>query len=225
MKGVLLFLLSLNCWGAVILLDPGHGGKDQGTSYLSLLEKNLSLKLTLAVKKILKSTHQVYLTRSSDRTLSLEERSRMAQLIQPDLFLSLHFNSNPKENVRGIETYYLGNNSQEAVQRVHELKNHPLISEKELFQRNVKINELSEKSKRLALFIDQSFDQVFVKASVQNRGVMPALFYVLALSHSPALLIEAGYFTNEKDRLLVQQNEFHQNFAQALKQGIDLYFQ
>lgn len=91
----------------VIMLDAGHGGKDQGTSYGDILEKDLTLEITKKVEKELKSAgYEVELTRSKDESVNIYERVRYANQEKPDLFVSIHCNFLERGEVSGIETYY-----------------------------------------------------------------------------------------------------------------------
>ena len=89
-----------------IVLDPGHGGRDQGTAGSRLLEKAVTLNLSNRVAKILRAYgYKVELTRTRDTALSLDERSAYANRTGADLFISIHANASSDRTVRGIETF------------------------------------------------------------------------------------------------------------------------
>ncbi|MCP4221106.1 MAG: hypothetical protein GY765_41135, partial [bacterium] len=94
-----------------IVIDPGHGGKDPGTSNKKLRakEKTIALAIAKQLRKILKkyTDYKVVLTRETDRYISLEERTAIANSQKGDLFVSIHLNSAPRKSARGVETYYL----------------------------------------------------------------------------------------------------------------------
>lgn len=92
----------------VIVLDAGHGGEDQGTSYGELLEKDLNLSVTLLLKERLQeSGAAVVLIRDGDEKVELEERARIANRLKADLFVSIHCNyCEDDEGVQGFECYY-----------------------------------------------------------------------------------------------------------------------
>lgn len=90
-----------------IVLDAGHGGKDQGTSYEDILEKDINLEIAKKTEDILKkSGYQVRLTREDDTFIELSERAEEANRRNAKVFVSIHCNSLEKGQADGIETYY-----------------------------------------------------------------------------------------------------------------------
>ncbi len=93
--------------GMVIVLDPGHGGKDNGAEGQDTIEKKLTLQTAKKLKKALNRLGAtVLLTRDNDTFISLEERVTFAEEKNADLFMSIHYNSSPAEEPNGITTYY-----------------------------------------------------------------------------------------------------------------------
>ena len=92
----------------VIVIDAGHGAHDPGARVGSLQEKDLNLKFALALRQALANdpSIKVYMTRTDDTFLELNERTAFANSIDPDLFISLHINSADNLSASGIETYY-----------------------------------------------------------------------------------------------------------------------
>lgn len=92
--------------GKTVVLDAGHGGKDNGASANALKEKNINLTIALKVAKTLEEAGaQVILTRDKDITLKREQRYSIASQQKADIFISLHANSGMKQ-VNGLETFY-----------------------------------------------------------------------------------------------------------------------
>ena len=102
-----------------VVIDPGHGGHDQGTEGTKgLLEKDLVLDVALRVGKLVQDGlgAEVIYTRSDDTFIPLEGRTALANEKKADLFLSIHANSSPYPNISGVETYYLNiNGSKDAL--------------------------------------------------------------------------------------------------------------
>lgn len=91
----------------LIVLDAGHGGSDEGTKVNALMEKRLSLITTLLTKTHLEELgYRVILTRSKDAFVSLSRRVLIANKAQSSLFVSIHFNSAPSVEAKGIEIFY-----------------------------------------------------------------------------------------------------------------------
>ncbi|MCR4908915.1 MAG: N-acetylmuramoyl-L-alanine amidase [Lachnospiraceae bacterium] len=100
---------SLNCFGAVICLDPGHGGPGTtgcGALYPPYMEKALNLDVAGRVKAELEAAgHTVYMTRTSDVSMSLEERAIYAKSVNADVLISIHFNSSGPHDKHGTEVW------------------------------------------------------------------------------------------------------------------------
>ena len=90
--------------------------------------------MSYAIKKKLVGSHQVYLTRSFDKKLTLDQRSRLAQKLGADIFISIHANSSPSEKSQGFETFYLSNSDDKAVKKVVRLENSVAKNEKKSIQ-------------------------------------------------------------------------------------------
>ncbi len=92
---------------ADIVLDAGHGGKDQGTSYGDVLEKDITLEITKKTQEILKNSgYRVKLTREDDTFINIHKRAEAANKKNARVFVSIHCNSLEKGQADGIETYY-----------------------------------------------------------------------------------------------------------------------
>lgn len=91
----------------VIILDPGHGGKDPGTVKGSVSEKSITLKVSTQVKQLLESAGaKVYMTRTGDTYPSLQDRVDFTQANYGEIFVSVHVNSAANSSAQGTETYY-----------------------------------------------------------------------------------------------------------------------
>jgi N-acetylmuramoyl-L-alanine amidase len=103
-----------------IVVDAGHGGKDQGASRAGVLEKDLNLACaTYLVDALKRRGLEVYTTRSTDKFLELKEISAIANQYAPDLFISVHHNSSVDASIAGLETYYYHYPSMALAKAVH----------------------------------------------------------------------------------------------------------
>lgn len=107
--------------GITVVVDPGHGGYDNGASYGGYEEKNINLTISNKLKENLEESGiTVYLTRDDDNFLSLAERTEITNSIKPDVFISVHANALKTSNyIRGVETYYWTSQSQKLALYVH----------------------------------------------------------------------------------------------------------
>jgi N-acetylmuramoyl-L-alanine amidase len=217
-----------------IVIDAGHGGHDTGTiGPTGLMEKDLCLDVALRLGKLfeekLPGTQVVY-TRSDDTFIPLEERTRVANEAKADLFVSIHANSSPDKNARGIETYYLNlKGSPEAMevaarenaasqQNIHDLE--------DLVKRIARTEKIDE-SKELAEDIQDSLAKRVQKTArtVRNRGVRKAPFVVLIGADMPSILTEISFLSNPSDEQLLKKPEHRQRIAEGVYQGVAQYLE
>ena len=196
-------------YGVTIMIDPGHGGEDLGAkvSYWIkgkresrmkvVLEKDMTLSFAKLLYRELKQRgHQVYLSRTHDRTVTLQSRAEMVDKINADILISIHANSSQYQDSRGVETFYLDNHKDKAIKRVEQLENAAFISEDPIVQqikRDLVISQTAPLSKRLATSIHSALEEkVIGKYHLRNRGIRPGLFYVLALSPTAGGALGSG---------------------------------
>lgn len=92
---------------STVVIDAGHGGKDGGTAWNGLVEKNLCLDTALRLQKVLKAKGiRTVMVRTSDKTVELEDRARLANRYSSSVYVSIHFNASLNKAVSGFETYY-----------------------------------------------------------------------------------------------------------------------
>lgn len=229
---VFLFCLSFEAFSKVVLIDPGHGGEELGAigkiSKKKIYEKDLSLRLAKKIKDELSKHTSTYLTRSIDRLVTLQERADLADLVKADLFLSVHFNSSPKSSGHGFELYYLDNRSNVAAEKVERAENLNLSGEELIVNQilvDLVVQQTVNHSKKLATAVHDEIRPVLKGFKLDDRGVKPGLFYVLALSKRPGLLIEAGFVSNEKELKTINQEKYLDKLAQSIASGVLKYIQ
>jgi len=225
---------------AVILVDPGHGGDDKGAQSVLwekvgnkrigkvVYEKDVALIMAKKIKNRLQKKYTTYLTRGLDRTVSLMERADLAEKIKADLFISVHLNSSESKSSYGFETYYLDNHQDVAVKKVEHVENQNSKMEDPIVQKiliDLAVERTVEKSKKLSNSIHQKMKSILsTKFHLHDRGNRPGLFFVLALSKRPGILIEAGFLSNPNELKKLTSNSFQENLAKAVADGVDLYF-
>lgn len=224
----LFFFVAFSLEAKVVLIDPGHGGDEIGAvghldKKKKIFEKDLSLRLAKLIKDELSKSTTAYLTRSLDRLVTLQERANMAEEIKADLFISVHFNSAVNAKSHGFELYYLDNNSNAAAQKVERAENLNLKGEELIVNQilvDLVVQQTVSHSKQLAQDVSGRLSPILKKYQVVNRGVKPGLFYVLALSKRPGLLIEGGFVSNPKELKKVNQEAYLSDMARAISAGI-----
>ena len=214
-----------------IVIDPGHGGKDGGAEGYGLKEKDLVLKLSQKVasriEKRLGPNVNVHLTRTEDKFITLERRTKIAKDKKADLFISLHVNANNLASVEGFETYILNfatDRSAMAVAARENATSDKTVSELEdllhIIAKNTKISE----SRAMAQALHKSaVTSINKKYKVRDLGVKEAPFYVLVGTDVPSILVEIGFLTNEKDAARLAQDAYLDLVADGLVNGLETY--
>lgn len=214
-----------------IIIDPGHGGEDPGTSgKLGTKEKDLTLDIAKRLKKKLSKNlkYFILLTRETDTTLSLEERIQFANSQYADLYISLHINYIPSKPYGIIETYYFGPNKDKRILRLAEKENrgsHYTMNDfKQILERMSNTMKYQE-SKRLARFIQKSLYGNIHRQNenIYNYGVKIAPFVVLMGVEMPSVLTEVTCLSNMEEEIKLNSEEYRDEIAAYLEEGISEY--
>jgi N-acetylmuramoyl-L-alanine amidase len=213
-----------------VVVDPGHGGADPGAIGLGgIREKQLNLELArLLAKQLEEVGFQVVMTRNDDSTLSLEERTAIAESADGDLFVSIHANASPQRGTRGFEIYYLDESHERHSLGVAARENGVPPGEVDSLQRalaKLRVSEASNHSSRLAQAVHDTIVPGVGRAhrNFQDLGVKKGPFYVLFLSSMPSILVEVGFVTNRKDVALLRDGSFRETMAGSMAAGLARY--
>ncbi|MEC7365499.1 MAG: N-acetylmuramoyl-L-alanine amidase, partial [Pseudomonadota bacterium] len=198
-----------------IIIDPGHGGKDPGTSYQGKLnEKDIVLNFSKVLKeKLTNNGYRVFLTREIDKFVKLNDRVEFAKKKGADLFISIHADASNKDNVRGFSVYTLSEKKMDKeAEKVANLENKgSVFSRKGLIginltqSRNIiedwQIKQAFKRANRSSFeFAEILVNNVKKKSKLLNRPHRYAGFAVLKSPNYPSVLVELGFITNDKDR-------------------------
>lgn len=210
-----------------VMLDPGHGGHDQGSSGpTGLLEKELVLDVAKRLGELIETNlgSEVVYTREDDRFIPLETRTKLANESKADLFLSIHANSSTIRSVTGVETYYLSlTTSREAMDvaaRENATSDRSVFELRDLLQKIATQDKISE-SREFATKVNSALYRVW--PNTRNRGVKKAPFVVLIGASMPSILAEIGFLSNPKDERDMKKPEVRQRIAEALYRGVAQY--
>ncbi len=211
-----------------VVLDPGHGGIDNGTVGFGLKEKELTLDIARRLSsRLAERGFEVLLTREGDRDLSLRERADFANQMHSDLFLSIHINwiSN---RARGVETYFLGPSEDPELNALLKLENRQSgysLADMKLLLEGIYTGVRQDESRQLAGRIQRSLFQSLhqVNPELRNRGVKTAPFVVLVSTEMPAILAEVSCLSNQAEAELLSRPLYREHIAEALFNGIRGY--
>lgn len=195
----------------VIVVDPGHGGNDNGTksAVATQHEKDYTLDWAKRLKPLLEARGwRVVLTRSTDGTVELTERVLIAEQNQADVFLSLHLNS--AAGAAGLETYCLTpvGMASTLTRNYADPANVVLPGNSQDFQ-----------NMHLAMRVHRSLLQ---SVGMPDRGVQRARFMaVLKTQQRPAILIEGGYLSDRNEAKLINTGDYRQKLALAVAKALE----
>jgi N-acetylmuramoyl-L-alanine amidase len=207
-------LFPLPATNRTIVVDPGHGGKDSGTqsSACREWEKHYTLDWARRLQQLLAASGwRVVLTRTHDTDLSLGDRVAVAERVNADLFLSLHFNSGgSNRELTGVETYCLTPTGMPS----------NLLRGYEDDPRETHPNNLfDDQNLRLASRLHRT---VLQATGAADRAVRRARFMaVLRGQHRPAVLIEGGYLSNLAEARKIDTPQYRQSLAEGVAKALE----
>lgn len=231
-----------------VVIDPGHGGTDEGTVYndgqTRIAEKDITLTLAKKVAHQLRTQGLlVTLTRNEDQDISLPARTALANHLGADVFISIHMNSTETTNqtdAEGIETFILNNATDASSKRLAHLENSvisttptdsPENMDVALILKDLRLDANLSESKRLACNIQEnlvSATNILIKNRhsdrlKRNRGIKQALFHVLLGADMPSVLVESGFLSSSTDRSLVLSKRGQERISHAIAEAIREY--
>lgn len=212
-----------------VVLDPGHGGKDPGTSHHDVTESEITLDLVKRIGALL-AAHglNVLHTRSDDSWVALEARSRKANEIKADLMVSIHVNASPNTSTVGFETYYLdfaSNAEAVRVAGVENAMNERKLGELEGILAELMLSTRTQESRRLAEQLQNATLTHLRKKDYDTRdgGIKSAPFHVLIGSNMPSVLVEVGYCSNQLEAIRIASPAYRAALAEGIANGILAY--
>jgi len=220
----------------IVMLDPGHGGIDPGTTGISgEYEKDIVLALAVAVKDKLDRDGKVrcLLTRDDDTFVPLPERVARARAAKADLFMSLHADSEADPAIRGLSVYTLSKTASDATaQALADKENKAdLVAGLDLANANPEVtNILIDLVQRETLNLSAVFAGLIIDEAGRETHILEynshrfAGFAVLKAPDVPSVLVETGYLSNRQDEQLLRRPEYRAKLAGALAKAIERYF-
>ncbi len=220
----------------IVVLDAGHGGNDPGNRGNGYKEKDIALKVVLAVGAALQKDERfkVVYTRDSDKFIELHERGKIANKAKADLFVSIHCNSH-RSQAYGTETFVLGLHANDENFNVAKNENSVILLEDNYEANYDGFDPNSpEAIIGLTLMQEEYLDQSLTLASVvqngftkklkrKSRGVKQAGFVVLHQTYMPSVLIELGFLTNNKEGKYLNSKNGQNEMAASIIASIIAY--
>lgn len=194
-----------------VIIDAGHGGDDSGAMHGGLREKDLTLDVARRLEQAMWARGlETILTRTGDETVSLMSRAAIANEERDCVFVSIHFDEGSRVAASGVQTFYAANQTPKM----------PLATTLLPFLQRTVSDSNNLESQSLAGFIQEA---LVVRTQALNRGTRAEQFYVIANVRHPAVLVEGGFLTNTEDIIKLTSDEYRQQLAVAISDGIMRY--
>lgn len=214
----------------VLVIDPGHGGKDPGAiGPDGLQEKQVVLQVAKELRQIIRRKlpqYQVVMTREDDVYVPLTDRAKIANTHRADAFISIHANASDRRKVRGIETWYLSfTANSERAQRIATRENQMSTQQLSALERILHDLQETDRINQSALLAGMTQTSLVRhigqhNSAVPNRGVDGAPFMVLLHTTMPSVLVEIGFVSNPKEAKQLRNRAYQKALAQGIFTGI-----
>lgn len=193
----------------VVVIDAGHGGKDEGAKCRGVLEKTVTLALALQLEREL--NHRGFptvQTRTEDVFIPLSQRAAIANRINgPVVFVSIHFNQGGATDIAGIETFY-------ADTKMPPVTDWTWIG---FFSRPEPLDSGEELAAEVQL-------AMIFTTGARDRGIRARHLYVTRHTRMPAILIEGGFLTNRMESHLLNDEDYKNSLAKGIADGIQAWW-
>ena len=217
-----------------ILIDPGHGGKDPGAigehkingKKVTVQEKDVNLNASRLLYSMLKVAYpdkQILMTRSTDKFVSLADRTAIANSVklkehEAIIYISIHANSHKDSSVSGYEVWYLSPDYRRTVIDTKSIDDEDLS----LIMNAMMEEEFTVESVLISEFISKGLKEQLGKESA-NRGVKSEEFFVVRNSNMPAVLVELGFVTNAVEAKNLLDSDYLKKLAQGMYNGLSAF--
>ena len=219
----------------IVVLDPGHGGKDPGAIGRSFktYEKNITLSLGKELKSQLeKKGFKVYMTRSTDIFIPLRKRVAIARSYHADLFISIHADSAKNRNAQGLSIYTLSETaSDKEAEALAERENKAdIIDGMDFSDNSPEINDVlislsqNDSRNKASKFSSYVVKNMKKQVKVLSNAHRFAGFAVLKAPDIPSVLVELGYLSNYTEEKYLRQPNYRKKLATSITQSVVSYF-
>ncbi|QSH41782.1 N-acetylmuramoyl-L-alanine amidase [Lentisphaerota bacterium ZTH] len=192
-----------------IMIDPGHGGKDDGGKGTYTKEKYMTLQIGRRVGKMLQQKgYRVVITRNSDRYLTLAQRTELARKYKADLFISIHTNIAANKAVDGIETFCLAPAGTAST------------SSSKAVWTKYSGNCYDKNNMNIAYQVQSALIR---RTKADDRGVKRSRFFVVKNAPCPAILIECGFLSNRLEEKKLRSSWYQNLLAKSIVEGVLRY--
>lgn len=240
---LILLVFGVEAKDFTVVIDAGHGGKDPGAVSATgkIREKDITLKVALMVGESIRKNHpevKVLYTRKTDVFVGLNDRARMANKADADLFISIHVNAAENRSAKGAETFTLGVEADRTKRNLDIAKreNGVILYEENHEKTYANFNPNSPESYIIFEFMQSEFvkESIHIAQYVQenfandanrlDRGVRQAGFLVLNATSMPSILVELGYISNAEESKYLASDAAQKRLSNCISKAFDSYY-
>jgi N-acetylmuramoyl-L-alanine amidase len=195
-----------------IVVDAGHGGSDPGNQNgrLKLKEKTYTLDVARRLERLLKAQgYKVVMTRKNDKAVDLDQRAALANKVNADLFISIHFNGFSRSTVAGAETYVMTPRYQRSSPQAER--------DDKMVRTNYPANKYDRWNASLGYHVHRA---LVTGLKAPDRGLKRFRYSVLRSVDCPAVLVEAAFLSNDAEGRKVATAAYRQRLAESIARGV-----
>ena len=216
----------------LVVIDPGHGGKDPGAiGYSKTLEKDINLIASKILQSKLNNVSGIkaYLTRSDDIYINLHDRYKIANQLKADIFISLHSDASESKSVRGYSIFSL--NKDPDLENANFQKNNKnqnvlgnvILDEEIIETQNILYKMYQRRKRNYSIKLKNLILEELSSLPSNSRGWHEKNFAVLKSPVIPSVLIEMGFISNKEDEKNLNDREFISNLMQKIAVAVTKY--
>ncbi len=216
-----------------IIVDPGHGGSDNGAIYFGKREADITLQVAQELTHLIRQNEQfqVTLTRTDDLQLSLEQRVEYASQKNADLFVSLHANAANTSKAKGVQVYFQNSLPPDEdalflanIENKYTTKDQHLNQSQHEPSKKADIQLIVEDLQRQnRLHLSFRLAQKLATTWMRENSIKQAPFHVITKNHMPAVLIEMGFLSNPDEAKKLSQPGYQKDIAKKIYTAILQY--
>ena len=237
------FAINISAKEFTVVIDAGHGGKDPGavSANKNIREKDINLKVALMVGETIKKQHpdiNILYTRDKDTFVGLNDRARMANQANADLFISIHCNAATNRSAKGAETFTLGieEDRTERNLEIAKRENGVIFLEDNHEKKYSDFNPNSPESYIIFEYMQSEFvkesihiaqyvqENLTASANLRDRGVRQAGFLVLSATSMPSILVELGYISNNEEAKYLASAAGQKKLSDCISNAFNKYY-
>jgi len=210
-----------------VVIDAGHGGRDEGCMGKNSMEKHITLSIAQKLGRKIKSRFadvEIIYTRQSDVFVPLDKRAEIANQAKGDVFISIHCNALRKNKIHGAEVYVMDDSpASKNITQLIQCENDAVRLEENYSKKYGGHKHSARGYEAESMKLARKVQEQFRAAGRKTLGIKKEPFVVLRMTYMPGVLIESGFLTNSKEEDYLLSNAGQEQIAEALAQAFAEY--